>query len=73
VDYVDLVSATPGLRLVPGEPELAILAARLAADLQLRGPDATYVAVAHHLNIPLVTWDKEQLHRAARLIATSTP
>ena len=70
---VELVTATPGLRLVTGEPKLAILAARLAADLRLRGPDAFYIAVAHQLNIPLVTWDKEQLDRAARLITTSTP
>ena len=67
------VSATPGLRLVPGEPQLALAAAELAADLQLRGPDAVYVAVAQRLNIPLVTWDREQLARTAGVIAAYTP
>lgn len=67
------ISSTPGLRLVPGEPELAVAAAALAADLQLRGPDAIYVAVAQHLAIPLVTWDKEQLERSAGVVKTLTP
>ncbi|MDX1415473.1 MAG: PIN domain-containing protein [Candidatus Promineifilaceae bacterium] len=67
------IAAAPGLRLVPIEPQLALLAARLAADLELRGPDAIYVAVAHKLRIPLVTWDREQLNRASRLIKTHFP
>jgi len=67
------VSSTPGLRILPSEPELAMLAARLAADLRLRGPDALYVAVAQRLNIPLATWDKEQLARADAVIASFTP
>ena len=67
------IAATPGMRLLPGQPQLALAAARLAADLQLRGPDATTVAVAQQLNIALVTWDKEQLERAAGVIKTFTP
>ena len=70
---VALISSTPGFRLVPGEPEMATLAARLAANLRLRGPDALYVAVAQYLEIPLVTWDNEQFERASRSIATFTP
>jgi len=44
-----------------------------AADLQLRAGDASYVALARHLNIPLVSWDREQLQKANNLIATYTP
>lgn len=36
----------PSLELVPLNAELAVRAARLAADLQLRRADAVYVAVA---------------------------
>ena len=67
------ITATPGLRLVSGQRELAVAAASLAAELQLRGPDAMYAALAQHLEIPLVTWDKEQLERAAGVIKTLTP
>ena len=45
----------------------------VAADLQLRAGDASYVALARQLNIPLVSWDREQLQKAGSLIATYTP
>ena len=48
-------------------------AIEVASVLQLRAGDATYVATAHQLNIPLVSWDKEQLTRAAGLITTYSP
>jgi predicted nucleic acid-binding protein len=64
---------TPSLRLTPIDQRAGDLAAQLAADLQLRGADAVYVAVAHELHIPLATWDDEQGTRAAMIITTVTP
>lgn len=61
------------LRLVPVDGELALAAARMAGDLSLRGADAVYVATAHHVNMPLVTWDVDQRERAARIITVLTP
>jgi predicted nucleic acid-binding protein len=63
----------PGLRLIPVDQRLGREAAQLAADLRLRGTDAMYVAMARHLNIPLVTWDQEQQERAGELIVVRTP
>jgi len=63
----------PNLRLVSIEPQLGREAARLAADLQLRGADSVYVALAHHLKIPLVTWDIDQADHARRLISVFAP
>jgi predicted nucleic acid-binding protein len=48
-------------------------AAQLAATLRLRGADAVYGALADRLSIPLVTWDHEQLTRAAGRISVMTP
>jgi predicted nucleic acid-binding protein len=62
----------PSVRLVTLDRRLAELAASLAADLRLRGSDATYVAVAHRLELALVTWDHEQRHRARRVVTTAT-
>ncbi len=62
-----------GLRLVSGDLAFGQTAARLAADLRLRGADVTYVTVAYVLSIPLVTWDREQQQRAARVITVQTP
>ncbi len=45
----------------------------MAADLQLRAGDASYVTLARQLNIPLVSWDREQLQKAGSLVATYTP
>jgi predicted nucleic acid-binding protein len=61
------------LRIVPLDSILVRSAVDVASDLQLRAGDATYVAVAYNLKIPLVTWDKEQLGRGGNLITTYTP
>ncbi len=45
----------------------------ISADLRLRGSDAIFVALAHQLSIPLVSWDREQFQRASPLIETYTP
>ncbi len=45
----------------------------VAINLQLRAGDAIYVALARQLNIPLISWDKEQLPKASTIITTYTP
>src|SRR2546430_9525527 len=45
------------LRIVPLDSMLVRSAVDIASDLQLRAGDATYVAVAYNLTIPLVSWD----------------
>ena len=67
------ILAIPNLRLVRLDHALGIMTSRMAADHQLRGADAFYVAVAAQLNIPLVSWDREQLQRASALITTTMP
>lgn len=67
------ILSTPNLRLVYTDSELGMLAADLAADQRLRGADALYVAVAHRLNIPLVSWDQEQIARASGAITAYMP
>jgi predicted nucleic acid-binding protein len=57
----------------PVDRSLAEIAARHAADLPLKGCDAIYVALAERMGIPLVTWDNEQLTRAAAVIDVRTP
>ena len=61
------------LKLLPLDEALIKSAIDVATDLQLRAGDAIYVALAHQLNIPLVSWDKEQLQKASTLITTYTP
>jgi predicted nucleic acid-binding protein len=61
------------LTLFEIDRDLAVTAAQLSARLFLRGADAMYVALALHLNVPLVTWDREQLQRASNLVKIRPP
>ncbi|MFW5943585.1 MAG: PIN domain-containing protein, partial [Chloroflexota bacterium] len=70
---VDHVLSTPNLHLVNLDKELGKLAAQLAAEHRLRGADAIYVAVAHRLQVPLISWDREQVERAKAVIIARTP
>jgi predicted nucleic acid-binding protein len=67
------LTQTTGFRLMVGDRAFGQAAARLAADLRLRGADATYVTLAYRLRVPLVTWDQEQLQRAAGVITVQAP
>ncbi|HET8523690.1 MAG TPA: type II toxin-antitoxin system VapC family toxin [Thermomicrobiales bacterium] len=72
-EAINGIRGFPDVHLIPIDRELGDLAADLAASLRLRGADATYVAVAHAYDIPLVTWDQELLMRTAAAIQTYTP
>ena len=67
------VLAIHSFTLIPDLGEPPTLASQLAADLQLKGADATYVAVAMQLDMELVTWDREQFERGGRRIVTRRP
>ena len=45
----------------------------MAIELQLRGADAIYVALAAQIGIPLITWDREQFERGAQRVITRQP
>lgn len=62
------VENLPGVRLVEMDNSLLKDAASVAAELGLRGADATYVATAARLNLPMVTLDRDQRERAARRV-----
>lgn len=64
--------ARPSLEVVSGE-DLDQSAAFLACDLLLRGADAHYVLLAHRRSLPLVSWDEQQLARAAKLMPVGCP
>jgi predicted nucleic acid-binding protein len=59
--------------LAPVTPKLARRAAAVAADHQIRGCDAVYVALAEQLGDYLITLDQQQLERGAVVITTRRP
>jgi len=70
---VQSLGATPRMTIHAVDEALAREAARLAADLGLRGADAVYVATAVRLGCPLVTWDDEMIRKTRDTIAARQP
>jgi predicted nucleic acid-binding protein len=61
------------LNLIEVDESLGSLATEIAINQRLRGADATYVAVAQQLNIPLITWDREIINRTSGIIQCLSP
>lgn len=61
------------IQLAPTDDALATLAASLAAQQQLRGADAIYVALAAQGDAALITLDREMLERAPERVIARTP
>ncbi len=51
----------------------SLLAARVSSLPGLKGADAVFVALAAWLDLPLVTWDRQQRERGALFCRTMTP
>src|SRR5229473_3672340 len=73
IEAVRRLHSFPAMHFVSLDSALIQDAIEAATNLQLRAGDAIYVALAHQLNIPLVSWDKEQLQKANTLVTTFTP
>ena len=61
------------INLVSVTPNLAERAATIAANHQIRGCDAVYVALAEQLDVYLMTLDKQQFERGAEIVTTRQP
>ncbi|MBM3943423.1 MAG: type II toxin-antitoxin system VapC family toxin [SAR202 cluster bacterium] len=72
-EAASLTQRVPYSRLMPMEDGLVQLGAQIAADRRLKGADALYVAMAHRLALPLVTWDRQQLGQHGHGIIVLTP
>lgn len=70
---VQQLTAAPFIKLVPISLPLASRAAVIAAEYQLRGCDAVYVALAETLDEELITLDKQQIERAQTIISARHP
>jgi predicted nucleic acid-binding protein len=61
------------INLVPVTQALTERAAAIAADYQIRGCDAIYVALAEQLADCLITLDQQQLERGSVIVTTRKP
>jgi predicted nucleic acid-binding protein len=70
---VDQLEHSGVVQLLPVTPALASRAASIAANHRIRGCDAIYVALADQLDDHLITWNQQQLERAAAIVKTYPP
>lgn len=70
---VQQIRRLPTLQSVAVDDALGQMTAQIASTYRLRGADAIYLAVAQRLQIPLVSWDRQQLERAAGVVMTYRP
>jgi predicted nucleic acid-binding protein len=61
------------IEVVPVALPIAELAASIAADHQIRGCDAIYVATAKQYSETLITLDRQQLEWAISVVSTRAP
>ncbi|MCA9935445.1 MAG: type II toxin-antitoxin system VapC family toxin [Ardenticatenaceae bacterium] len=67
-EVVQTLATAPFAKIVPVSMPLANRAAVIAADYQIRGCDAVYVALAEALGEKLITLDKQQGERARDVV-----
>jgi predicted nucleic acid-binding protein len=70
---VALLRSSRLIHLHPVSIALAESAGRIAAERQVRGCDAVYIALAQQLNQPLVTLDRQQARRSSSMIQVIEP
>lgn len=70
---IDMKASSDIIKFMPLNTRLLQVAIDITTDLKLRAGDAIYVAVAYQRNIPLISWDKEQLQKASKIVQTYTP
>ena len=70
---VQYLVSQPWIAIHHGSEPLSRGAARVAVECMLRGADATYVALAGHVGVPLITLDKELYQRAPPVARVLTP
>jgi predicted nucleic acid-binding protein len=71
--FASHIQRLPHLILVPLDLILAQQAVNIAANHRLRGSDAVYAAVAEQFACPLITLDREQHDRVAKVMQTYYP
>jgi predicted nucleic acid-binding protein len=71
--FVRELKNLPRITFVDLDESIANLAVEIAANNRLRGSDAVYGAVALRFGAELVTLDREQLDRLAKLIVVRIP
>ncbi|MCO5220660.1 MAG: type II toxin-antitoxin system VapC family toxin [Thermomicrobiales bacterium] len=70
---LDLIGAESLFTIYPIDVQFGLACAELANSAAVRGSDAIYLALARFLQVPLLSWDRQQRERGALFCRTMTP
>ena len=70
--FVNKLVELPNFIFIPVDRELALFSSDIAAKYRLRGSDSIYVSICKLFELKLITLDKEQKERAAKVIEVKT-
>ena len=73
LQLVKEIKSLPGITFINVDESIADLALDMAANHRLRGSDAVYAAVALRYGTELITLDREQLDRLAKVLSIRSP
>ena len=72
-DTLDQIGSERLFTIYPISAAFGRLCAEMASLAAVRGSDAIYLALAQFLDVPMLTWDKQQRERGAMFCRTMTP
>jgi predicted nucleic acid-binding protein len=70
---LDLIGSERLFTIYPISAAFGRLCAEVASVAAVRGSDAIYLALAQFLDVPMLTWDRQQRERGAMFCRTMTP
>lgn len=70
---LDLIESERLFTIYPISAAFGRLCAEVASVAAVRGSDAIYLALAQFLDVPLLTWDRQQRERGSGMCRTMTP
>ena len=72
-DRIEMIGSVQMYTIHSVSMPLGLLAADIARHARIRGSDAVFLALAAALDLPLVSWDKQQRERGKMFCRTMTP
>jgi predicted nucleic acid-binding protein len=73
VEMIEIIGGDSLFTMHPISTRLGLLAADIARHARIRGSDAVFLALAAYLDLPLVSWDRQQRERGSVFCRTMTP
>lgn len=70
---IEHINSSERFEIYPISSGDGLFGAEIAWRARVRGADAIYIALANQLDVPLVSWDRQQRERGALFCRTMTP